>query len=436
VSTYDGRVQWAGAAQSAERLLEAMGGDATLARRRWAASGAMALTGRPDAAPLAGPARVALAFDQWAEQLAVGTAGTPHVIEVDGAALIGERAALQGLMRRGATSCGGGCRLLHTSDGAVAVTLARDDDVALLDAWLGRASALRGAVPLDDDDWAVIAAAVADRSVDELVQQAILLGLPCAAVGERAADTPMVAAEHMERAVVRPLHESLVIDLSSLWAGPLCANLLGVGGARIVKVESSARPDGARRGSAEFYDLLHAGHESVALDLRTAAGQQQLRELLFRADVVIEASRPRALSAMQASFSAMHAEGWRGQWVSITAHGAHGDAAMRVGFGDDAAAAGGLVAHDDEGAVFCADAIADPATGLLAATVVVGAIAEGVVGHYDVSLAGTAAHLATGVAAHDPIMAGTQAVTPPRARPRRGAAASLGEHTASVMGTR
>ena len=39
----------------------------------------------------------------------------------------------------------------------------------------------------------------------------------------------------------------LVVDLSALWAGPLCAHLLGLAGARVVKVESLGRPDGARR---------------------------------------------------------------------------------------------------------------------------------------------------------------------------------------------
>lgn len=397
----------------------------------------MALTGRPDGAPLAGPARVALAFDHWAGRLAEATADTPHPIDVDGAALIGERAALSGLSRRGATSCGGGCHLLQAADGVVAVSLAREDDVGLVDAWLGEPLALAASVPVSDDGWAVLDAAVARQAADALVQQAVLLGLPCSAVGERRADDPLVAAECIESAPTRSLHDLIVVDLSSLWAGPLCANLLGLGGARVVKVESSARPDGARIGPAGFYDLLHAGHESVALDLRAADGQHQLRDLLSRADIVIEASRPRALAAMDASFAAMHTRGWRGQWVSITGHGAHGEAAARVGFGDDAAAAGGLVAADERGVVFCADAVADPATGLLAASVVVEAVAAGVAGHFHVSLAGTAAHLAAGVAAHDAIVAsGHEGVAPPRARTVAGRAAALGEHTAAVLGQR
>lgn len=395
----------------------------------------MALTGRPGAAPLVGPARVALAFDHWASDLAAATTGTARVIDVDGAALMGERAAIAGLARHGSTSCGGGCRLLDAADGVVALTLARDDDLVLVHAWLKQPFALHGAVPVLEDDWTAIAAAVATRTLGELVHRAALLGLPCAALGEHRATDPLVVAECVERSGPPPLRDSLVVDLSSLWAGPLCANLLRLGGARVVKVESSSRPDGARSGPVEFYDLLHAGHESVALDLRSPAGQHQLRGLLQRADIVIEASRPRALVAMDAAFATLHGSGWRGQWVSITAHGGRGEAAMRVGFGDDAAVAGGLVAMDESGPVFCADAVADPATGLLAAAVVAAAIADGVSGHFELSLAGTAAHLAAGVAAHDAIVATEPVVAaPPRARPRTGRAAALGEHTASVVG--
>ena len=42
----------------------------------------------------------------------------------------------------------------------------------------------------------------------------------------------------------------LVVDLSALWAGPLCGGLLAGAGATVVKVESTHRPDGARRGPA------------------------------------------------------------------------------------------------------------------------------------------------------------------------------------------
>jgi hypothetical protein len=46
--------------------------------------------------------------------------------------------------------------------------------------------------------------------------------------------------------------------------------LLALAGARVVKVESTRRLDGARSGSSAFYDLLNAGKESVALDFASS----------------------------------------------------------------------------------------------------------------------------------------------------------------------
>jgi hypothetical protein len=114
-----------------------MAGDGDHAVRRWAQSGAMQLTGREDGPPCAQPARVALAFDEWAAQVAESSGLVGRSVQVDGAALIAERAALAGLERHGATSCGRGTRLLPTADGWIALSLARADDLDLLDAWLG-----------------------------------------------------------------------------------------------------------------------------------------------------------------------------------------------------------------------------------------------------------------------------------------------------------
>lgn len=376
----------------------------------------MLLTGREDGPPCARPARVALAFDEWATQVAALSGLVGRRVHVDGAALIGERAALAGLGRHGAISCGRGTRLLPSADGWIALSLARADDLELLDAWLdgawrGAESVAAGEVPVSDMVWEALAAVVARRPSASLTAQATLLGLPCAAVGEREPDTDLFTVTHASPGVVRAIEDLTVVDLSSLWAGPLCANLLGLAGARVVKVDSVTRPDGARRGPPAFFDLLHAGHEDVALDLRTDGGRARLDGLLRDADVVVEASRPRALAAMGLSFADLHDRGWRGVWLSVTGHGADGQRATRVAFGDDGAAAGGLVAQAEDGSpMFCADAIADPAAGLLGATAIMRAIADGVHCHLGVSLANTAAHLAAGVRANPAVSAPTDLV--------------------------
>jgi crotonobetainyl-CoA:carnitine CoA-transferase CaiB-like acyl-CoA transferase len=132
------------------------------------------------------------------------------------------------------------------------------------------------------------------------------------------------------------------------------------------------RPDGARFGPRGFYDLLHAGQESVALDFGTAEGRAALEALLRAADVVIEGSRPRALRQLGIRAEEILAGSRDKCWVSITAYGRTGPWANAAGFGDDVALAAGLLAFDPETGTPapCGDAIADPVTGVNTALVV------------------------------------------------------------------
>ncbi|MET9830847.1 CoA transferase [Streptomyces sp. NPDC006385] len=271
------------------------------------------------------------------------------------------RAHLAGLTPPGRASAGGSCRLLETTDGWAAVNLARPDDHASLPALLG----LLGAPGMD------LPTAARRVSSAELAYGAQLLGIAAAGLGSAGADRPPVRAERHGERRPRDLAGLRVVDLSALWAGPLCARLLGSAGARVVKVESRARPDGARFGNPDFYRWLHDGQESRVLDFASGA----LSTLVAEADIVIEAARPRALRRL-----GVHAEEFLAArpgrvWVGITGYGRADD---RIAFGDDAAVAGGLTGRDAHGdPVFLGDALADPVTGLYAAHAVARSLAEG-----------------------------------------------------------
>jgi crotonobetainyl-CoA:carnitine CoA-transferase CaiB-like acyl-CoA transferase len=342
---------------------------------------------------------------------------------LDALALLGERATHMGLWRRGTTSCGGSCRLLTSEGGHVAVSLARDEDFDAVPAWLelDRTPANAPAA------WAAVATAVATRDLDELVARAVLLGLPVARVGE-ATGQPGVSRFPLGPAPRREPAGLIVVDLSALWAGPLCGDLLAGAGATVIKVESPHRPDGARRGPAAFFDLLNGRKRSVALDFRQADGVETLRALIRRADVVIEASRPRALEQLGIDAADEVGGGGPQVWVSVTGYG-RTDASGRVAFGDDAAAGGGLAVWHDGAPLFCADAVADPITGLAAANACMNALASGGRWLLDVSMAGVSAELAGPMLPTSPDLA----VAPPRARPVVRPASELGADTAQVL---
>lgn len=387
----------------------------------WAASGAMALSGRRDGGALGPPALLVDGVAALGERIATRSAELGRAVELDWLALLGERAALAGLARAGTTSCGGGTRLLSTADGWMAVALTRPSDLDLLPAWLG-------VEVVADDPWAPVAARLAAQRSADVLAQATLLGLPVSALGERTprADAGVHAQPHGPAPPTATLQGVRVVDLSGLWAGPLCASLLGSAGADVIKVESTQRPDGGRRANRRFFDVLNGGKRSVCLDLVSASGRTDLARLVAAADVVVEAARPRALEQLGiVATEVLAGEAGPRVWVSITGHGR---ASPRVAFGDDAAVAGGLVVDDGSGPCFCADAVADPVTGLAAAAAALDALAQGGRWLLDVAMAGVSA-----AAAGPTLPAEGLAAAAPRARAPLVPARPFGADTAVVL---
>ena len=355
----------------------------------WAASGAMSLTGRADGPPrlAAGAvASAAIAAGALIESLSPAVAAR----SIDWAALLGERAALFGHTRDGLRTGGGSGRLLEARDGWLAIQLPRDEDWRSLAAWLE----LEGDAPVESEaGWATIEQAVAAGHVVPLVDRARLLGLACAP----APHTPIVDAplfrwcaesETAARSAPRPLR---VLDLSTLWAGPLAASLLADAGASVLKIESPSRPDGARRGPRAFFDLVNANKHGAALDLRDANDRTRFESLLDQADVVVESARARAMRQL-----GYDAEGWVGErpgriWCSITGYGRQQE---WIAFGDDAAVAAGLAwspDRSDDAPCFCGDALADPLTGLHAAAAILALARRARGGLLDLALCDVAA---------------------------------------------
>lgn len=386
----------------------------------------MHLTGPAVSGGWGPPSGLVPLLDRFGARIAAASERLGSRIEIDPLAALADRAAFTGFGRHGRTSCGGATRLVRAADGWIALTLARDDDLDLLPAWSD--GALAAGLVGGEHPWHHVADWCAGQASAAAVERGALLGLGIARLGERT-DLTGVVAERLGDAPPATAAGTLVVDLSSLWAGPLCGMLLRTVGCRVVKVESPRRPDGTRRGARQFFDHLHAGSASVAIDLGSAAGRDALFDLLSRADVVIEGSRPRALQHLGIDPHALVGTGPR-VWVSITAHGYHGPGADRVGFGDDAAVAAGLVVGPPDDPCFCADAVADPLTGLATAAAVMEALADGGRWHLDAALAAVAAD-ATGPTL--PVPVGVRAELPRRpvvtwcARP-------LGADTERVLG--
>jgi len=390
----------------------------------WARSGAMALTGARGEAPRFAAGPLATAARGAGQALAALAPDTP-LARLDAPALLGERAAIFGLTRRGDTSAGGSARLLPSGDGWIALNLPREEDWSLVPAWLELAPRSFAV-----EDWPRIERTLVDRRGEELVARGRLMGLAVARASrtiasERAwmertptATKPMTTTEPMTKppttTTPRPStkRSSLtrrirLLDLSHLWAGPLATSLLALAGIDVLKLESPRRPDGARRGPRAFFDLLQGGKRGVALDLHRAEDRDCFEALLEQADVVVESARPRALEQL-----GYHAASWvdarAGRiWASITGYGRQDAGRDWIAFGDDAAVAAGLAwpaedaGPEPRGPCFCGDAIADPLTGLHAAVGILAHLRTGRGGLLDFSLVGVSAHAGSAPVAAD-----------------------------------
>ncbi len=276
---------------------------------------------------------------------------------------MGERAALNRFAIPGLVSAGGGCKLLRAQDGWIALNLARPDDRHLLPALFGDAG-------LDITDDAAIAARIAASECTALLAQGRALGLAIAAADEIPECPPAEVLKHGPERAPPQRPRPLVLDLSALWAGPLAGHLLWLAGAEVVKIENPRRPDSLRDGDPALFARLNQGKSSIVLDMATPAGRGALLALIARADMVIEAARPRALAQLGIDADALVAVQPGLVWVTITGHGARSPQRDWVGFGDDTAVAGGLTAalFQASGTIgFGGDAPADPLAGIVAA---------------------------------------------------------------------
>ncbi len=436
----------------------------------WASSGAMALTGECDGPPRPEPAAAASAAAEAATALGTATARWGRRVDVDGPAILGERAAIAGLVRHGSVSVGGSATFVAVADGWVALNLGRPCDVDALPALV--------AADINAADWFTVTRELAQMPTAVVLERARLLGLAAASppplkrrgwrapASETSSGMPAASVPGSSLALapepcpallgkgeclgsaVGEIHRGgtrrrgarpLVIDMTSLWAGPLAGSLLVAAGARVIKVEGVNRADGARRGPRQFFDLLNAGKECFAVDFDSRQGRSLLVALIAAADLVLEGSRPRVMDRLGIDPVAVADAGI--SWLSINGHGRYGACAERVAFGDDAAVAGGLFVHAPR-PMFAADAIADPLTGLVAAAAAADMLANATASVAEVPLA-RVAHWAAGPAATNQVIrsgsgwsvvvgAERVRVAEPRARPPTGQACAHGAHTESI----
>ena len=136
----------------------------------------------------------------------------------------------------------------------------------------------------------------------------------------------------------RPLDGLRVIEVGQLLAGPFAATILGYFGAEVIKVEPPEGGDPIRRwralknGNAVWWASLARNKKCVTLDLRKDEGRAVLRQLLDKADVLVENFRPGTMEKWGLGPEQVKATNPGLIYARISGYGQTGPYAPRPGF--------------------------------------------------------------------------------------------------------
>ena len=146
--------------------------------------------------------------------------------------------------------------------------------------------------------------------------------------------------------MMKALADLRVLDLTRVLAGPWCTQLLADLGAEVIKVERPGSgddtrhwgppylrdADGRETSEAAYYLSTNRGKRSVTIDLAQPDGQQLVRRLAERADVIVENYKVGQLQRFGLDYEQLSAINPRLIYCSITGFGQNGPHRDRAGY--------------------------------------------------------------------------------------------------------
>lgn len=146
-----------------------------------------------------------------------------------------------------------------------------------------------------------------------------------------------------------PLAGLRVLELGVLIAGPFCGQLLGDLGAEVIKIEPPGQGDPFREwgqvhinGKSAWFATIGRNKRYATLDLRKPEGQQALRDLAAKSDILIENFRPGTMEKWGLGYDALKALNRGLIMVRVSGYGQTGPYAGKAGYASVGEAMGGL----------------------------------------------------------------------------------------------
>ncbi len=150
------------------------------------------------------------------------------------------------------------------------------------------------------------------------------------------------------------LNQIRVLDFTNNIAGPFCCAMLADMGAEVIHIEKPVWGDDSRHFSPKFsgtsssYCYLNRGKKSLVLDLKDPEAVEIVKTLVKDTDILVESSRPGAMSRLGLGYEAMKAINPRLIYCSISAFGQNGPYAQRAGYDVIAQAYSGMMYYSGE----------------------------------------------------------------------------------------
>lgn len=153
----------------------------------------------------------------------------------------------------------------------------------------------------------------------------------------------------------KPLDGIRVIDFTRVLAGPYCTQLLGDIGAEVVKIEEPVSGDSLRHQGPPFvhetgitFYAANRNKKSITLDLKSKSGNALARELISKADVLVENFRPGVMDKFGFGYSQIKDANPRLIYASISGYGADGPDSAKRAYDLTAQAVGGYMSITGE----------------------------------------------------------------------------------------
>ncbi len=146
-----------------------------------------------------------------------------------------------------------------------------------------------------------------------------------------------------------PLSDLRVIEMGQLLAGPFCGQLLADFGAEVIKIEQPGSGDPMREwgrekphGQSLWWPVIARNKKSIEVNARVPEGQDVIRELVKRSDILVENFRPGTMEKWGLGYDALAAINPRLIMIRVSGYGQTGPYSKNAGYGAIGEAMGGL----------------------------------------------------------------------------------------------